>query len=172
MFWSAPIGWMCVSCSAWFLFVLCCCAGPSLSHWGGLVVVCLGLMLPALHSAAAGPRGGWTPALLQSHTLAHMHTRTHAHLQGLLFIQCTSSAQLLSAAITPHVLVSGLDHCVVMLFFFYHFLSLYRWHHWTNVLIHLIQPFCHSAILLAAIVCCCYQCTQTGELSLSGCWSV
>lgn len=61
---------------------LCCCAGPfprcslCCSHWGGLVVICLGLMLPALHSAPVGPREGRPPsATAETHT--HVQKRTH-----------------------------------------------------------------------------------------------
>ncbi len=63
---------------------LCCCAGPfprcslCCSHWGGLVVICLGLMLPALHSAPVGPRGGRPPSTTaETHTHIQKHTHTH-----------------------------------------------------------------------------------------------
>ena len=63
---------------------LCCCAGPfprcslCCSHWGGLVVICLGLMLPALHSAPVGPRGGRPPSTTaETHTHIRKHTHTH-----------------------------------------------------------------------------------------------
>lgn len=65
---------------------LCCCAGPfprcslCCSHWGGLVVVCLGLMLPALHSAPVGPRAGRPPSsTAETHTHTHIQKHTHPH---------------------------------------------------------------------------------------------
>ncbi len=75
---------------------LCCCAGPfpscsmCCSHWGGLVVICLGLMLPALHSAPVGPRGGRPPSTTAE---THTHKKTYTPTRGLLFIQHTSKAQ-------------------------------------------------------------------------------
>lgn len=55
-----------------------CWAGPfprCCSHWRGLVVICLGLMLPALHSVPVRPRGGRPPhppgSAAESNTLTH-----------------------------------------------------------------------------------------------------
>lgn len=86
-------GNMCMPCWVCFLgcvvmdcgwLPLCCCAGPfprcslCCSHWGGLVVICLGLMLPALHSAPVGPRGGRPPSTTaETHT--HIWKHTHPH---------------------------------------------------------------------------------------------
>lgn len=114
-------------------FWLCCCAGLfprcslCCSHWGGLVVIRLGLVLPALHSALVRMRGGQPPSPPALYCRdSHIHIQTHTLSNRGLFSFSTRAkhkGRRLSHGFS--LLCSDLPHFASVSYFFVLLLTLY-----------------------------------------------
>lgn len=178
---------------------LCFCAGPfprcslCCSHWGGLVVICLGPMLPALHSAPVGPREGRPPS-----TTAETHARTHSRPHGGFF-SFSTQAKHKGRRPSHHrfsLLYSALPHrllffsCYPIRTHVNYYICLFRLQqHWMNINDRPINQWCslrqvinnirnHHWMLLGLPACrdsCLWisrlaDCSNT--LSLALCWAM